>query len=286
MELKLSKILVPIDFSELSMDALDYASVIANELNGELVLLHVIESYQYNSSFRPDVTSEDIISKGVEIKLQEIAREHGVGSNVNLTTLNKAGKIYKTITEVVEEEEIDLVIMGTHGATGIGSFGTYVLGTNAYRVVQLCKCPVITLRQKIHDGMFEKILLPLDLTKDTTQKVDVAIEIAKMFGADIHVLAVSTFLDEFTEHVPRLQREMTVVVNKIRQEGVDCHSMVESNENPAHAILAYTEKHDIDLIVIMTKQEKSWNEIFVGSSAKRVISASPVPVLSLKPQEA
>ena len=282
MKLGFDKILVPIDFSETSISALDYAITIASELDSELILLHVVESYEFNSAYRNKDISADIITKGLEAKMREVAQERGAGSNLKLKFEHRVGKIYKMINQTVKDFNIDLVIMGTHGATGITEFGKYIMGTNAYRVVQMCSCPVITIKEKIHEGRFENILLPLDLTKATKKKVETGIEFAKMFSSNMHVLAVSTFFNEFTDHVPKLKKDLDEVVSEIKSEGITCYSDVETHENPAHAVLTYAEKNDIDLIIIMTKQEKRWDELFVGSSAKRIISASKIPVLSLK----
>ncbi len=81
MYLKINKILVPIDFSDISLPALEYAAFIAHRLHSKITLLHVIESYGYNMALEDKTASMDIIIRGVKSKLQSIIKNNGIGNH-------------------------------------------------------------------------------------------------------------------------------------------------------------------------------------------------------------
>lgn len=286
MKLEINKILVPMDFSKASLDALDYAVHMAEEYDSEITLLHVVETYEFNSSYRDDNTAREIIENGIKLKFDEIVEEKG-NDKVSFAYAYRTGKIYKQIQSYSDENGIDMIVMGTHGSSGnTGDIAKFMLGTNANRVVHSANCPVLTVKNKEHDINFKNMLLPLDITKDTRQKVESAIKLAKQFKSNVHLLAVSSFVDEFQENSKFLELRVKEVADEVVSKGVHVFTCIERNESITHAIDAYSKKNDIDLIMIMTKQEKKWDEFLLGSQAKKVITNSDVPVLSLQPRKA
>ncbi len=278
----IEKILVPIDFSEVSIKALEYAAEIAKNVDAKITLLHVFESYAYNAAIG-EAESTDIMAKGIEDKLNKLVEEKSLGE-VEVDTLQKKGKIYQEIDGLAEKENIDLIVMGTHGATGLSDVRKFVLGTNAYRVVLSSPCPVITIKGQ-KPPRFDSILLPLDVTKSTRQKVDLAMEWAKMFGAKIHLVSVSRFIDEFVVSIDKLKMQLREVAQRIRDEGIECTTKMIRHTNIAESVVDHADEMDASLIMIMTQQERKWNEFILGSSARTIITDAERPVMSLRPKE-
>lgn len=144
--LKLDKILVPVDFSECSTQALDYALAFAAPFNASLILLHVVEPAVSPDDYLAvasamNKTNENLVQAGRE-RLEELAREK-LGDRVSAQTLVRIGRAHSEIADTANALGADLIIMGTHGRRG---FQHALLGSTAERVIRHASCPVLTVR--------------------------------------------------------------------------------------------------------------------------------------------
>jgi nucleotide-binding universal stress UspA family protein len=153
------------------------------------------------------------------------------------------------------------------------------------RVVRESHKPVITIKGKHHRKGCQNIILPLDLTKETKEKVTKAIEFAKRFGSIIRVVSVLLTNDEFV--VNRLTRQLDQVKKYIEEQGVDCTAEIvrdtKGGQSLSESVIDYANKAKGDLIMIMTQQEEDFTDFFIGSSAQGIINESDIPVLSIIP---
>lgn len=166
--------------------------------------------------------------------------------------------------------------MGTSGS----SFKKFI-GSNALRVIREAPCPVITIHGKKHRPGCKHIVLPLDMTKETKEKVTKAIEIAKLFGSTIHLVTILTTDDEFI--VNKLKRQMDQVHGFVVQHDVLCTVEYLQSSDVSDEIIKYSKKIKADLILIMTQQEMNWTNMFISSQAQEIINSSEIPVLSVRP---
>jgi nucleotide-binding universal stress UspA family protein len=280
------KILVPTDFSKESLGALHYAAAVARKISAEVILLHVMETYEYNVDLDEIEEYVGKQKKVIEKKLDDFRTEHSNLWGVRMHTMLRKGKIHKEIQSIAEEIKARLIIMGTHGASGISNISKYILGSNAYRTVNSSPCPVITIRNINKDVEFNKILLPLDITKRTTAKVDYAIAFAKEFGAEIHVVSVIEFFEEYQKDVDKMRKQLDEVSDKISEAGINCRTALMRNKRDvAKAVMEYAEDQVMDLIIIMTRQETLFNELILGSHSRKIIGQSNIPVLSVRPKK-
>lgn len=149
MKTLIKKILVPIDFSEYSKSALNYAVDFAKNFNSELYLIYVVEPVIYPPDFSmgqitiPSVDSE--MDKRASEELNRLARNE-IPENIKCHTIIKTGKPFLEIIETVNEENIDLIIIATHGHTGVEHI---LFGSTADKVVKKAPCPVLTIREPI-----------------------------------------------------------------------------------------------------------------------------------------
>jgi nucleotide-binding universal stress UspA family protein len=155
------------------------------------------------------------------------------------------------------------------------------LGSNASRVVREAVCPVITIKGKEHRFGIKHILLPLDLTKETKEKVNKAINIARMFGSVIHIVTIVESGDEFIMN--KLTRQMDQVSDHIQESGISCTTEFVEGGDVVEGILKVAERTQSDLIMIMTQQEVGFTDLFISSAAQEIINRSEVPVLSIRP---
>lgn len=145
------KILLPTDFSALSQNAARYAASLAEEYKAQIYLLHVVESPM--PSMMPeeggpvDENLREEISWGVADEMQwTLANRAEKGLEV--TPLTRHGKPYEVIVGTAREMDVDLIVMGTHGRSGLSHI---LLGSTAERVVRNAPCPVLTVRRPEHE---------------------------------------------------------------------------------------------------------------------------------------
>lgn len=277
-----NQILVPVDFSEQSLIALDQSYNLAREIGAEITLLYVIEEVGLLSKFFSKQQDEEM-RESIEQNLKKLAADVEKKSKIPVNTMIAKGTVYDKIVEVSEMINATLIIMGCNGADNLKR---KFIGANSLRVVRESKVPVITIKGKHHRNGCKNIVLPLDLTKETREKVTKAIELAHLYKeAVIRVVSVLFTTDEFV--VNRLTRQLGQVKSFIEKAGVECTAEIvkgiKGEETLAQNIIDYAHRVEGDLIMIMTQQEVEFTKYFIGSAAQEIINNSDIPVLSIIP---
>ena len=277
-----NKILVPVGFSEQSLAALKQACLIAKIKKSEVIILSVIEEQSKISGLLIDNPFEEIRSK-VKDKLDEISEMHSSKFSVKVDSMVASGKIYEQIVEVSSMINANLIIMGTNGSPK-GVIKKFI-GSNAERVVRLSNIPVITIKENTSTENFDNIILPLDLGKETKEKVTFAIEYARYWNSTIRI--VSVFLKDNTNEKNILIKNLNQVSNFISNAGVKCTSELiegEKKQSLGDFVINYEKKFDSDLIIIMTKKEELALSNNLSVTARYIIHNSKIPVMSIKPK--
>ena len=277
-----NKILVPVGFSEQSLAALKQACLIAKIKKSEVIILSVIEEQSKISGLLIDNPFEEIRSK-VKDKLDEISEMHSSKFSVKVDSMVASGKIYEQIVEVSSMINANLIVMGTNGSPK-GVIKKFI-GSNAERVVRLSNIPVITIKENTSTENFDNIILPLDLGKETKEKVTFAIEYARYWNSTIRI--VSVFLKDNTNEKNILLKNLNQVSNFISNAGVKCTSELiegEKKQSLGDFVINYEKKFDSDLIIIMTKKEELALSNNLSVTARYIIHNSKIPVMSIKPK--
>lgn len=283
----MNKILVPVDFQKQSLLALDQSHNLARLLRAEITLLYVHEQSGIFAGIFSHEQNNEILSK-IDEKLIELAGKVSFETGLKIKPRLETGRIYSKIIEVAKEEEALYIVMGTQSSPE-GEAPQKRVGANTSRVIRSAPCPVITISGKhIYNGC-RNILLPLDLTTETRQKVTFGIEIAKLYNAGIKIVSALWSKNDPVV-IGRLNQQILQVANFIAEAGVNCiYEIVESKGGErtlVPSILDYaTQQGDIDLIIIMTQQEIGFVEYFVGSHAQEAIRLSEIPVMTVIPKE-
>ncbi|MDI6804675.1 MAG: universal stress protein [Bacteroidota bacterium] len=153
--INLKKILVPIDFSDFSKNALKYAVPFAKQFGAEIILVYVVEPTIYPADFSfgqvgfPSMEAE--IYKRGKTELDKLA-EKEIQGIVQARTRVETGKPFVEINRVAKEEEVDLIIIATHGHTGVEHI---IFGSTAEKVVRKAPCPVLSIRTPEHEFVTE-----------------------------------------------------------------------------------------------------------------------------------
>jgi|GEM_PF-101427 nucleotide-binding universal stress UspA family protein len=283
---EIKRILVPTDFSKTGMLAIEHAAFLAKLSKAHLYLLHIVESFEYAySEYEPEIMVKDLegIQEAVTEKLERLAASLENQYEINVTALVNNGQPASGISQTGKDQHIDLIVMGTHGAKG---FEELIIGSNAHRVVNHAPCPVITVQSSAKNVGFTNIVMPIDNSVHSRQKVDYVIELAKLYGSKIHILGLLEDLEESEEK--KFNLKLDAVESVIKQVELPYVRKLVTGHNVAVEAMKYADEVNADLLVIMTDHVESSLSLsgsFLGTLAKQVVNHSKIPVMSIRPVE-
>ena len=280
--------IVPIDFSENSLIALEHAaalSQIMDDENQEITLVHVIEDRKLPIIAPDNDLSEfdnrtALMVDGSKTRMEKVIEKYQPKVKTTLNYVVTGGKPYNKIAELAEEIEADSIVMGTKGASGWDAF----LGSNAAKVIQVSPCPVVVINERDFGQGYKNIVLPLDLTKETKQKTAVAAKVAKFFNSTIHIVSVGEDDKYLNRHI---KANMKQVEKYLAEKKVNYTSEILTDPSGSYAdvTLDYASQMGADLVIIMTQQEKSFKEWIIGSYAQQIVNKSRIPVMCVNPRQ-
>jgi len=272
-------IIVAVDFSNTSIHAVEYAIPIANKLKSDLVLVWV-DKISPQESLYPDTSNanRNEAKKRFEELLQLFHRKLSKG--IKMEYRLRKGKVYHEIDNLAKNLNAALVITGAHGISG---FEEYWIGSNAFKIVTYATSPIITVR---HDFEIRKsisrILVPIDGSSETLQKLPFTTNLARMFKSEVHV--VTTHSSNLKSIQRIAEKYAQLAVNYLKANNITCVQDSIIANDLTKAVLSYIINVKAELVSIMTEQETPLN-ILLGPQAQQMINQSPIPVLSLHPQE-
>ena len=276
-------ILVPIGFTNQSIVALKQAVTIAKHTNSQLYLLSVVEMpTAIQKIFSDYEEKQKLFKQKLRENLIELSQMYCDGIQ-NIEFFVKSGKIYDQITELADSVNANLIIMGTEGTPK--EIKKKFIGSNANKVVRSASCPVITIKGKSISNNCNVIALPLDLNKETREKVTNAIQFARLFSSEIVAFSISYDNDDKSVKI-KLNRTLTQVSEFIISKGIKCKTElvnISTSASFSGSIINYTKDINADLIMIMTKGEDNLDLNFLGSNARKLINMSDIPVMSIRP---
>lgn len=283
-----NKILCPVDFSEYSRLALRYAVALAKDNDAKLLIYHSVPDLTPAMSYLEGnylMTVHDAMTTNANTRLDEYVSK-SIPPDVSVIKMVGEGNPAESIVELCKQQEIDLVIMGTHGLTG---YERFLMGSVTNRVLHKCSVPVLvvskTSRHFLHEEetdaiQIRRILCPVDFDMNNTWIAGVAMSFAKKYGSQI-IFLHSIFKAEEGEWESLEKsalKKMESISLPAREENCDIRLEVRAGE-PGEVILRTANSEGIDLIVMGHHTRKPLEEVFLGSIAKRVVTNSNCPVL-------
>lgn len=270
-------IIVPIDFSNESMNGLRMAIVFANRFGSNVQLVYV---QKFPSEFgRADFDEE---RKKATANLTKLVDEYSqkLHDPKKLSFIVKKGKVYQEVVNQAQAFEESMIVCSTHGASG---FEEFFIGSNAFKIISATELPVLTIRHGAVSRDFLNIVMPIDFSADTRQKVPFTAEIAKAFNAEIHVVGVTSTKSEEVD--AKITAYANQVCEYLRDRDVKFRLAFVNGTNITDAVIDYALNVNADLISIMTEQNEPISNFVLGSYAQQMLSKSPIPVLSITPKE-
>ena len=276
---KIKKILVPTDYSETADNALSQSIYMAKLNKAIIKLIHVVTPIYVSTpnslipvtdTFYVTVVNE--ASAELQKKAAKIEETNAIGIEYEV----KVGNISDEICSMADEGKFDIIIMGTHGTSGVKEF---FAGSNAYKVVNHAECPVLTIQQKPDNQSYKNIILPIRLEITSRQKVDYAIEMARLFDATIFIVGYTDDTNESQQF--KVKQYVEQVEKYLTKCNVKHTSTSIFADNFTKEILDYAKKNDADLIVVMKKHDFSLTQLVKGVYSEQFVNHSIIPILSI-----
>ena len=270
----MKKILVPIDFSADSVNAFEFAIMLANTIGANVTMMNVKKTKTFEVPFY--FKDFDLsIGKSLDDFFQILFEKYKNTVNNVLDYKIRSGNIYKEITNQAKYDDAFMIIMGTHGVSG---FEELWIGSNAYRVMSNSPCPVITVRNGFPTRVFKNIVMPIDLSKESRHKVPFVAELARFCDSTVHIVGVSE------TSVPDIMSKISIYCQQVEEYFIDkdipCVKQIISGASITDLTIEYAKKVDAELIAIMTEQLHH-NPFWIGPYAQQMVNHSPIPVLSI-----
>jgi nucleotide-binding universal stress UspA family protein len=275
----IKRILVPHDFSETAFNATECAATMAELYEANLYILHVSETSMYKfvkvnneSGEKTKVLLQDYIWK----KLKEAAEKITEKYKVNVITLIGEGRPHKVIAENVNQNKIDVIVMGTHGASGAQEL---IMGSNAQKVVSMSVCPVITIQTKAKNFQFKKIVMPVVTNSRSELKLAYVKDLALKYNSKVEIVGINEPRKSSVNN--DLDSYIDAAHDELETAGVHSGKEIIEGKNTAEETLKYAQKAEADLIVIVSNYESGMTGGFLGSHPKQIVNHSPIPVFNI-----
>lgn len=286
-------ILAPTDFSDTSLKAFETANFLANFSKGSVTPFHSyiplseIDGYFYMGLGVTSQLSNTDLDKMLTEKLNEVADQHipaALRKPVRLGLGNAANAIENIA------EAYDLIVMGSHGRSGLSRF---IMGSVAEKVLRMVSVPVLIVKEDHQLTKLKSVLIPLDLSLNSISVIAFIRNLMGEGSINVHLLHVIT-TDEYNDDKnARIQAHLQ---ESNLQSIIDTHLSEYSsritystlvNRNPAYEeIVNYAHSGDFDMIAMTRVGKSALSYITLGSTTANVIRATDLPVLSVRPPSA
>lgn len=260
------KILVPTDFTKVSETALGHALLMGNTINAEIHVIHIIDNKKHINEARMKLDALKAMIK----------KENGV----DISTVVRIGSIFEDIDKVATEIDASLIIMGTHGLRGM----QFLTGGRALKIVTESSVPFIVVQERpIRPHGYHKLVVPLDLHKETKQKLSLVADMANYFGSKVFLISPGE-TDEFLRN--QLNRNMRFAEEYFSNKNIPFETEITESKSDGFvkSLLKYSAGVEADLICIMNFYDNSIMSIFNQSYEQQVITnEAQIPVLCVNP---
>lgn len=268
------EIVTGIDFSRSSMHAFEYAVKLAAVADCDIKLVYVKKKRDIHTIL-PEGSKGEPIS--IEKAFKKLCEKHQDSLKGKITYRVLHGKIWEEISNQAKYTDAQLIVAGAHGMSG---YEEQWIGNNAVKIIAHSLKPVLIVKKnyKPSPKAVEKIVVPLDSTFETIQKIPYTIELARIFKAQINILSLySSKIKNIEERVELNTRE---ALSLVADSGLRYINEKLTCDNIAQATVDYAIKRNADLISIMSEQEFSSQNLHMGTYAQQTINLSPLPVLT------
>lgn len=274
----ISTLLVAVDFTEKSNNAVRMAVHIAARHEARVILFHNITNHTIIDRTGKQVIGADIIDENHKKTVQALADiETSLQTqypDLEFKTIIKNDSLVHGINNIIGNEDVDLVICGSSGQQ---NFAQLLLGSLSYQILTEVNCSVLLVPEKCSKYSFDKILVPVRVLEDLTDKIELAVAIAKKNKGIISLLGISNEDDilKIREAYQRIKKNLA-----IRSQEYDSQFLL--THDKATQISKFSQDDNADIIILNYKDEDSWKSFFLENFFKQIINYTDIPLLFLK----
>jgi nucleotide-binding universal stress UspA family protein len=276
----MKKIIVPIDFSDHSESALKSAALFAKKYDSEIYVLHMLDMQESSMSESSSYQQQKAVFllKLSEKKLKDFLNKDYL-KDVKIKPIIKHYTVFSEINLIAKEISADLIIMSSHGASGLKEF---FVGSNTEKVIRYSDVPVLVLKTELKNIDFNDIVLATDFSEESIPAFKKALKTLDFLSARKHILYVNLPNEKF-----KTTSEMDAMANNflLEAEGnVDrlinvnfvCDKSIEKG------IFNFSNAIGTDLITLITHGRKGLSHVFAGSITEDVSNHSTLPIITFK----
>lgn len=273
----LKKILVPTDFSPLAENALKIAAQLAKEYGAEIYLLHMLElplSQIDAMSTHSDLPEAMYFMKLAHKRFEDTMEKDFLDGITVHETVNFRETSHG-ILETCEEYEVDLVVMGSHGAHG---FKEMFIGSNTEKVVRTSKVPVLVIKNEHPTFYVDDFVYASSFTEENKQPFKKAVDLANKMKARMHLLVINTVNNFYTTSQAEQMMEGFVAASPPDNYTTNIYN----DETIEKGILNFSKFVDADLIGMSTHGRQGLAHFFNGSISEDLVNHARRPVITFK----
>jgi nucleotide-binding universal stress UspA family protein len=267
MENEKNLIMVTWDFTEKNVYAIEHALQMTSRIKGEIAAVHIVKK-------------EDEIPEAKKRMAEEI-RKKFPDPNINFTFVVRSGSIFHTIAELATELNAMMVVMGTHGITGMQKF----LGSWALKVIASSKAPFVVVQQSPRPEPLKNIVLPINYKRETKEIVAWTNFFSKKFGTKFHLFRAKYQDSNFRKG---LDSNMFFITKYFTSKGIRFETQLTVGEDDfGKESIKHAKNVDADAIMLMTTRDIGFTDYVLGAHEQYIIANSEkIPVICINPRPA
>lgn len=276
----MKKIIVPIDFSEHSEYALEAAAMIAKKHDAEILALHMLEISDavLTYSNQEQQSKAFFLLKLAEQRFEDFLNKDYL-EGVLVTPIVKHFKVFSEVSEVAVDHSADLIVMGSHGASGVKEF---LVGSNTEKVVRHSDIPVLVIKHNPILMDFENVVFACDFSEESVKPFKQAKEMFSKLKSNVHLVYVNLPNVGF-QSTAEMEAKVAEFMKKANGnlELMNDVTFV-SDYSVEQGILNYSKKIGADLIAVATHGRTGLAHFFEGSISEDLANHSTLPVMTFK----
>ncbi|RZJ48779.1 MAG: universal stress protein [Flavobacterium sp.] len=273
----MKRILVPTDFSEHAEDALKAAAEIAKKNDSEIVILHMLElPHQMNDAITGSASIPEtmLFMKKANEMLDEVSGRPFL-DGVPVTEIVKMDKPIHGITQISKDYDIDLIVMGSHGTSGVEEL---LIGSTTEKVVRNSEIPVLIIKKDVSNFNPDNIVFASDFTDESKQPFEKLLKFTKVFDAKLHLVTICTPNSFKPTHV--IEKAMNEFIAEFNLTNYSTH--IYNDTNIEKGILNFSNAINADIIGMCTHGRTGFAHFFNGSISEGLVNHAIKPVITFK----
>jgi len=274
----IKKILVAVDFTDKSANALQMGIQMAERHQAEIILFHAISNFSVTDRTGQQIIGSSTVEDHYAIVQKSLEEMHaGLVSlypEIKFKQKIASDTVLAGVNHIIPEEKVDLLICGTSGKQKLKQT---LLGSTSYLILQEAKCSVLLVPENCQKYCFDSIIVPVRTIEDLHDKIELSITIAKKNDGQINLLGLSN-----EENISRIKAAYNNAKTNIAVKLQQHNSQFILTDRKAEHIAKICKEENADMIILNHYDEDSWKSLFSENFFKQIINRTDVPLLFMK----